>query len=136
MARASFLQHIDQATHSVNLTSEELKHRAVLTALDKAARRGVHCRIVLTKNPAWANTVAEVSAAGCFVHLVPVTQTGLCMHEKILLTHHESIIIGSQNLTTTSLFQKPRAVPCTRHHKCALGFRPRTVAANVAASRR
>ena len=104
-ARASFLQHIDQAAHSVDVTSEELKDRAVLSALDKAARRGVQCRIVLTENPAWANGVAEVSAAGCSVHLFPNTDTGLYMHEKILLTDNTRLIIGSQNLTTTSLLE-------------------------------
>jgi cardiolipin synthase A/B len=104
-ARATFLQHIDQATHSVDVTGEELKDRAVLSALDKAARRGVQCRIVLTDNPAWANAVAEVSAAGCSVHLFPATKTALYMHEKILLTDNNALIIGSQNLTTTSLLE-------------------------------
>jgi len=104
-ARPTFLQHIDQAAHSVDVTSEELKDRAVLSALDKAARRGVQCRIVLTDNPAWANAVAEVSAAGCSVHLLPATKTGLYMHEKILLTDNTTLIIGSQNLTTTSLIE-------------------------------
>ena len=104
-ARASFLQHIDQATHSIDVTGEELKDRAVLSGLDKAARRGVQCRIVLTENPAWANAVAEVSAAGCSVHLFPDTTTGLYVHEKILLTDNTELIIGSQNLTTTSLLE-------------------------------
>jgi cardiolipin synthase A/B len=105
MARASFLQRIDQAAHSIDVTSEELKDRAVLSALDKAARRGVQCRIVLTDNPAWANAVAEVSAAGCSVHLFPATKTALYMHEKILLTDNTALIIGSQNLSTTSLLE-------------------------------
>ncbi len=104
-ARASFLQTIDQAAHSVDVTSEELKDRAVLSALEKAARRGVQCRIVLTDNPAWANGIAEVSAAGCSVHLFPDTGTGLYMHEKILLTDNAKLIIGSQNLSTTSLLE-------------------------------
>ena len=104
-ARASFLQHIDQAVQSVDVTSEELKDRAVLSALDKAARRGVNCRIVLTENPAWANAVAEVSAAGCSVHQFPDTGTGLYIHEKIILTDNTKLIIGSQNLTTTSLLE-------------------------------
>jgi phosphatidylserine/phosphatidylglycerophosphate/cardiolipin synthase-like enzyme len=104
-ARASFLQHIDQAAHSVDVTSEELKDRAVLSALDKAARRGVHCRIVLTDNPAWAHAVAEVSAAGCSVHPLPATKTALYMHEKVLLTDNTELIIGSQNLSTTSLLE-------------------------------
>ena len=105
MARASFLQHIDQATHSIDVTSEELKDRAVLSALDKAARRGVQCRIVMTENPAWAKAVAEVSAAGCSVHLFPDTKSGLYIHEKMLLTDNTSLIIGSQNLSTTSLIE-------------------------------
>jgi cardiolipin synthase A/B len=103
--RASFLQHIDQATQSIDVTSEELKDRAVLSALDNAARRGVQCRIVLTENPAWAKAVAEVSAAGCSVHQFPDTKTGLYMHEKILLTDNTELIVGSQNLTTTSLLE-------------------------------
>ncbi|HEY2500267.1 MAG TPA: phospholipase D-like domain-containing protein [Mycobacterium sp.] len=65
----------------------------------------MQCRIVLTDNPAWANAVAEVSAAGCSVHLFPDTKTGLYMHEKILLTDNTALIIGSQNLTTTSLLE-------------------------------
>ena len=104
-ARAGFLQRIDQAAHSIDVSSEELKDRAVLSALDKAARRGVNCRIVLTEKPAWAHAVAEVSAAGCSVHLFPDTKTGLYMHEKILLTDNARLIIGSQNLTTTSLLE-------------------------------
>lgn len=104
-ARASFLQHIDQAARSIDVTSEELKDRAVVSALDKAARRGVNCRIVLTENPAWAKAVDEVSAAGCSVHQFPDTKTALYMHEKILLTDNAELIIGSQNLSTTSLLE-------------------------------
>jgi len=104
-ARAAFLQRIDKAAVSVDVTSEEFKDRAVLSALDKAARRGVQCRIVLTENPSWAKGVAEVSAAGCSVHLLPANDTALHMHEKILLTDHTTLIIGSQNLTTTSLLE-------------------------------
>jgi cardiolipin synthase A/B len=105
MARGPFLQHIDQAAHSIDVTSEELKDRAVLSALDKAARRGVQCRIVLTENPAWSKAIAEVSAAGCSVHLFPDTESGLYIHEKILLTDNTALIIGSQNLSTASLVE-------------------------------
>jgi cardiolipin synthase len=104
-ARAAFLQRIDAAQRSVDITSEELKDRAVISALDKAARRGVGCRIVLTENPAWAKAVAEVSSAGCSVHLLPATPTALYMHEKVLLTDGDKLVIGSQNLSTTSLLE-------------------------------
>ena len=39
------------------------------------------------------------------VKLFPATETGLYMHEKILLTDNTALIIGSQNLTTTSLLE-------------------------------
>jgi phosphatidylserine/phosphatidylglycerophosphate/cardiolipin synthase-like enzyme len=53
----------------------------------------------------WADAVAEVSAAGCAVHLFPDTRTALYMHEKILLTDNAELIIGSRNLTNTSLLE-------------------------------
>jgi HKD family nuclease len=40
------------------------------------------------------------------VHRFPDTKTALYMHEKILLTDNGELIIGSQNLTTTSLLEK------------------------------
>jgi cardiolipin synthase A/B len=104
-ARGTFLQHIDHATHSIDVTSEELKDRPVIAALDNAGRRGVKCRVVLTASPNWTNAVAEVSAAGCSVHLLPATKRGLYMHEKILLTDGDELIIGSHNLSTPSLLE-------------------------------
>lgn len=104
-ARATFLQHIDRATRSIEVTSEELKDRAVITALEKAAGRGVACRVVLTENPAWAKGVAEVSAAGCSVHQSPDNPSALYIHEKILMTDRNELIIGSHNLSTASLLE-------------------------------
>jgi phosphatidylserine/phosphatidylglycerophosphate/cardiolipin synthase-like enzyme len=46
-----------------------------------------------------------VSAAGCSVHQFPNAQTALYMHEKILLTDNTALIVGSQNLSTTSLLE-------------------------------
>jgi cardiolipin synthase len=65
----------------------------------------VTCRIVLTENPAWAHAVAEVSAAGCSVHLFPDNKTALYIHEKVLLTDASQLIIGSQNLSTASFLE-------------------------------
>jgi cardiolipin synthase len=104
-ARATFLQLIDNATRSVDVTSEELKDRAVVRALDDAAQRGVACRVVMTANPAWTKSIHEVAAAGCSVHLFPDGENQLYMHEKILLADRTALIIGSQNLTATSLLE-------------------------------
>jgi phosphatidylserine/phosphatidylglycerophosphate/cardiolipin synthase-like enzyme len=101
--RAPFLQRIDTAVHTLDITTEELKDRAVLSAIDKAARRGVACRIVLTDSPDWTSAIDEVSASGCSVHLLPASASALYMHEKILLTDDNTLIIGSHNLSTASL---------------------------------
>jgi cardiolipin synthase A/B len=103
-ARAVFLQRITSATQTLDITTEELKDRAIVAAIDQAARRGVACRIVLTENPAWTRSIAEVSAAGCSVHLMPDTPSALYIHEKVLLTDG-NLIIGSHNLSTTSLIE-------------------------------
>lgn len=48
----------------------------------------------------------SLRAAGCSVPLFPDTKTGPYMHEKILLTDGGAdLIIGSQNLATTSLLE-------------------------------
>jgi len=104
-AREAFLQQINAASHSVDVTSEEFRDRPILRALDRAAQRGVACRVVLTANPAWTNAVEEVSAAGCAVHLLPAGSGQLYMHEKMLLTDADTLIIGSQNLSTASLLE-------------------------------
>jgi phosphatidylserine/phosphatidylglycerophosphate/cardiolipin synthase-like enzyme len=104
-ARKTFLQRIDAAVHTLDITTAELKDRAVLAAVGKAARRGVACRIMLTDNPAWSRAIDEVSASGCSVHLLPATPAGLYMHQKLVLTDGTTLIIGSHNLSTTSLLE-------------------------------
>jgi len=104
-ARSIFLQQIDAATRSVDVTSEELKDRPVIVALAAAAQRGVTCRIVLTANPAWTKAIQELITAGCSIHQIPDDNEHLYMHEKILLVDDITLIIGSQNLSTASLLE-------------------------------
>jgi phosphatidylserine/phosphatidylglycerophosphate/cardiolipin synthase-like enzyme len=104
-ARSNFLQQIDAATRSVDVTTEELKDRPIIVALATAAQRGVTCRIVLTSNPAWAKAIQELTTAGCSIHLIPDDNEHLYMHEKTLLVDGITLIIGSQNLSTASLLE-------------------------------
>lgn len=71
--------------------------------MTKAVRRGVTCRIVLTANPATVRTVEELAAAGCEIHQFPADAEHLYIHEKMILIDKNVLIIGSQNLSTTSL---------------------------------
>lgn len=104
-ARAAFLQQIHSATRSIDVTSEELKDRAIVAALGNAAERGATCRIVLPADTGWTKTIEEVSAAGCSVHLLPSGNDDLYMHEKMMLIDQTELVIGSQNLSTTSLLE-------------------------------
>lgn len=101
--QGAFVDQIAAATTSLDITTEELKDAAILTAIAHTARRGVACRIVLTDDPAWNQAINHVSAAGCSVHLLPRSGSPLYMHEKLVLTDRNSLIIGSHNLSTTSL---------------------------------
>lgn len=104
-ARASFLQLISQAQQSIDLTTEVLKDRPIVLALSRAASRGVQCRIVLNKDPAWEKAIQEVSAGGCSVHQLPKGTHKLYMHEKMILIDGQTLVIGSHNLSTASLLQ-------------------------------
>jgi phosphatidylserine/phosphatidylglycerophosphate/cardiolipin synthase-like enzyme len=104
-ARAQFLRHIEAATTSLDITSEEFKDHAVVEAIAHTARRGVACRVLLTDSPAWHSALDTVTTAGCTVHLVPAQRGALYMHEKLLLIDDTTLILGSHNLTTTSLIE-------------------------------
>lgn len=104
-ARAQFLRRITAATSSLDITSEEFKDHAVVEAVAHTARRGITCRVLLTDNPAWHSALDTVTAAGCAVHLLPVRRGTLYMHEKLLLIDDTTLVIGSHNLTTTSLLE-------------------------------
>lgn len=109
-ARAAFIQTITAAQHSVDLTSEEFKDRAVQIAVTHAVQRGVACRMVLNSDAATTAAVSAVEQAGCSVHVLPKSVTGLYMHEKAIITDAQTpaqatLVIGSQNISTRSLTQ-------------------------------
>lgn len=104
-ARSVFLETIDSATTSLEVTSEEFKDRAVVTAITHAAARHVRCRIVLNAELQSSAPVQAVQRGGCTVHLLPDTADGLYMHGKVVLADRKSLIIGSHNLSTMSLIE-------------------------------
>jgi cardiolipin synthase len=106
-AEQAMINQISSAQHSVQFTSEELSDPYIYRALADAAQRGVHCQVVMMDDPDWAKAFGQVTAAGCVVHVLPETDTGLYIHEKVILidagTTHASVMIGSQNASYASL---------------------------------
>jgi phosphatidylserine/phosphatidylglycerophosphate/cardiolipin synthase-like enzyme len=106
-AETALAGEIRAARATVDFESEELADPAISAALAADARRGVSCRLVMTRSSEWAAAFREITAAGCRVHLFPDSETALYIHEKLILddagTPHESTLIGSQNASVTSL---------------------------------
>ena len=113
------IDQIGSARVSVDFTSEELSDPYIARALAQDAERGINCRVVMVNNPDWAKAFGQVTAAGCTVHVLPPDDTGLYMHEKLVLidaaTSQASAMIGSQNASYSSLaFNRELSVVLSR----------------------
>jgi len=106
-AEAALVRQITSARDSVDFESEELSDPAIYQALAADAKRGVRCRVVMTRSSEWDVAFGVITKAGCLVHLFPASSTDLYIHEKLILddqaTPRESMLIGSQNASITSL---------------------------------
>ena len=106
-AEQAMIDQISSAKASVQFTSEELSDPYIYRALATDAERGVHCEVVMMDDPDWAKAFGQVTAAGCVVHVLPDTATGLYIHEKLVLvdsgTTNASVLLGSQNASYSSL---------------------------------
>lgn len=107
-ARNVFIHTINGAKTRIDLTTEVLKDHAIAIALSQAVQQhSVTCRIVLNADQQQSPAVLQAQQAGCQVHYVPQTKTGLYLHEKILICDNgdAGAIIGSTNLSTASLLE-------------------------------
>jgi phosphatidylserine/phosphatidylglycerophosphate/cardiolipin synthase-like enzyme len=106
-AEQAMIDQISSAKRSVQFTSEELSDPYIYRALASDAERGIRCELVMMNDPDWTKAFGQVTAAGCVVHVLPDTATGLYMHEKLVLidsgTADATALIGSQNAGYSSL---------------------------------
>jgi cardiolipin synthase A/B len=106
-AETALVKEITSARDTIDFESEELSDPAIIKALAADASRGVKCRVIMTRSSEWDSAFHVVTKAGCLVHLFPDSATALYIHEKLILddrgTPRESMLIGSQNASITSL---------------------------------
>ena len=100
-AAGTFLHLIDRARRSIALENEEMEYRPATDALCAAARRGVEVRIVMSYESEWEAAFTTLTGCGAHVHLY--YGQGYYIHAKLLLVDGREALVGSQNLSTTSL---------------------------------
>jgi phosphatidylserine/phosphatidylglycerophosphate/cardiolipin synthase-like enzyme len=106
-AETALAREVRAARAGIDFESEELADPAIIGALAADARRGVNCRIVMTRSSEWSGAFDTVSRAGCHVRVFPDDASALYIHEKLILddaaTAERSMFLGSQNASVTSL---------------------------------
>ena len=100
-AAGAFLSLIDGARRSIDLENEEMDYTPATDALCAAARRGVAVRIVMSYETEWASAFSKLSGCGAQIRLY--YGHGYYIHAKLLLVDAHEALVGSQNLSTTSL---------------------------------
>jgi cardiolipin synthase len=120
-AEAALVKQIRSARRTVDFESEELADPAIYGALAADARSGVRCRVVMTRSSEWDSAFRAITKAGCLIHLFPASSRALYIHEKLILDDHatarESLLIGSQNASLTSLTRnRELGILLTRAH--------------------
>jgi phosphatidylserine/phosphatidylglycerophosphate/cardiolipin synthase-like enzyme len=114
-AESTMVDFIASAKTRVDFMSEELSDPYIYGALAADAARGVRCRIVMTDSPNWDTGFATAKQSGCAVHVVPDTPTGFYVHEKLIVTDGQRMMLGSQNASYSSLaFNRELSIVLTK----------------------
>jgi cardiolipin synthase A/B len=93
---------IDGARSSIQLENEEMAYAPTTDALCTAARRQVDVRVVMTYSDDAAGALERLAHCGVHIHLLH-GQRPLYIHAKLLLVDGAVGLVGSQNLSSTSL---------------------------------
>ena len=100
-AESRLLGLINSATGTLDVENEEMDDTTVEHALEAAARRGVHVRVVMTDSSEWRSAFTQLTRAGVKVRTYS-EDAPLYIHAKLLLTG-DRFFVGSQNFSSTSL---------------------------------
>jgi len=95
--RSTLLSAIQAADHSIYLVMFGLSDRAILSALSKKIREQVPTKIFYDRSGSL--NLSRYLRGG---DIYPIKNVGL-MHQKILILDHQTVFIGSANMTTASL---------------------------------
>jgi cardiolipin synthase A/B len=105
-SNTALLDLIGAAKSSLRIESEEMSDAAVVSALVKAARAGVHVQVTMTYDSAYAANFAKLAAAGASVSTYAAGAT-FYIHAKVVLADYgepgAAAFVGSENFSVASL---------------------------------
>jgi cardiolipin synthase len=99
---AALVGLIGSARRSLLIENEEMDDRAVESALEAAAERGVAVEVVMTASPEWAAALASLVAHGVEVRTYS-RGASLYIHAKVVVADGTSAFVGSENFSAASL---------------------------------
>jgi phosphatidylserine/phosphatidylglycerophosphate/cardiolipin synthase-like enzyme len=106
-SESSILAVIGAATRTLAVENEEMARSSIITALEKAAKRGVDVKVVMTADTEWDRAFGELVRAGVHVHLFPDSSRALYIHAKAVVADagrkDQQVFAGSENFSTASL---------------------------------
>jgi cardiolipin synthase len=106
-SQSSILAVIDAATRTLAVENEEMANSGIITALEKAARRGVDVKVVMTAESEWDSAFSALVRAGVHVHLFADSSSALYIHAKAVVADagrkDQQVFVGSENFSTASL---------------------------------
>jgi phosphatidylserine/phosphatidylglycerophosphate/cardiolipin synthase-like enzyme len=106
-SESSILAVIDAATRTLTVENEEMARSSIITALQKAAGRGVDVKVVMTADSEWDRAFGELVRAGVHVHLFRDSSRVLYIHAKAAVADagrkDQQVFVGSENFSTASL---------------------------------
>jgi cardiolipin synthase len=102
-AEPALVDLIDSARHSLMVENEEMDSSVIESALEAASRRGVDVEVTMTADPEWDSAFGELEEAGVHVAIYPDSSSALYIHAKVIAADGETVLVGSQDFSTSSL---------------------------------
>jgi cardiolipin synthase A/B len=103
----SILAVINGATRTLAVENEEMASSAIITALEKAARRGVDVKVVMTAESEWDSAFRMLVRADVHVRVFADSDNVLYIHAKAVVADagrkDQQVFVGSENFSTASL---------------------------------
>ncbi len=105
-AQATLLSLVDSATDTLLVENEEMALPAATAALERAAHRGVHVTVVMTRQADWAPDFNKLAQAHVAVRTYAPSGS-IYIHAKAIVvddgTPRRKAFVGSQNFSSASL---------------------------------